>query len=376
MDSKGRHPLPQISAILKLMRLFTFLSIFLWALFPASVSLTAQRHATFIDLVSKPRWQMETSQTVNLNEVRHWGGEPAVDREYGVKSVEIRTYREGRERAQAIVEDAPDPSSAYGLFTFYQNRTMIPAKGMKLAVVAATQGYMARGTAFVRVLRPAKMADNDFNALLLSIGGTSPSTQALNLLPPPLPAKDIVPGSEKYVLGPVAAGRAIPYFRTDLVGFQQGAELQAAAYQENGQNVNFFLISYPTSQIANLRYRALTHLLGINEGNGPDSLRGKLKGSYVVLVQNAPSLEVANQLMDRLTVSQVVSWNEPAPGKPITLQVFHLILGNILLVLALIAMAMIAGVLFFISRRLAAKWFPQSDWAQGYEGSIIRLNLK
>lgn len=358
------------------MKFLSVLTISLGTFLSAGISLAAQRQPTFVDLVSQPRWQMESSQTVNLNALRQWGGEPDVDREYGVKNVEIRTYREGKQRAQAIVEEAPDPSSAYGLFTFYQNETMTPAKGMKLAVVSAQQGYMARGTAFVRVLRPANMSEKDFHALLLSIGGASPSAQAMALLPPPLPAKGMVPGSEKYVLGTVAASRALPFFRTDLVGFQQGAELQEAAYQQDGQRVNFFLLSYPTSQIANLRYRALTHLLGINEGSGPGSLYGKLKGTYVLLVQNATSPQAASKLMDTLSISQEVSWNEPPPGKPMAIQMVHLIIGNILLVLILIGMAMITGVLIFISRRLAAKWFPQSEWARGYEDSIIRLNLK
>jgi len=358
------------------MKSLTSLCAFVGAVFLASVSLAAQQNATFVDLVSQPRWQMESSQTVNINGVRQWGGEPAVDREYGVKAVEIRTYREGKKSAQAVVEEAPDPSSAYGLFTFYQNETMTPAKGMTLAVVAPEQGYLARGTAFVRVLRPAKMSDKDFHALLLSIGGASPSAQTMALLPPPLPLKGIVPGSEKYVLGPLAASRALSFFRTDLVGFQQGAELQAATYQIEGQRVNFFLIGYPTLQIANSRYRALTHLLGVNQGSGSGSLYGKLKGTYLLMVQNAPSLAVAGKLMDRLSVSQELSWNEPAPGKPIAVQMVHLILGNILLVLVLIAMAVVTGILFFIAQRLAARWFPQSQWAHGYEDSIIRLNLK
>jgi len=358
------------------MKYLAFVSISLGALLAAGISIRAQRHATFVDLVSQPRWQMESSQTLNLKDVRQWGGEPSVDQEYGVKSVEIRTYREGDRKAQAVVEETPDPSSAYGLLTFYQNETMTPAEGMKLAVVSPQQGTMARGTAFVRVLRPAKMSDKDFHALLLSIGGTAPSARSMVLLPPSLPVKGIIPGSEKYVIGPIAANRALPLFRTDLVGFQQGAELQAAAYQEDGERVNFFLISYPTSQIANMRFRALTHLLGVNEASGQGSLYGKLKGTYVLLVQNATSQKLASQLMDRLSVSQEVSWNAPYPGKPITVQVFHMLVGNILLVLILVSMAVVTGILFFISRRLAAKWFPQSQWARGYEDSIIRLNLK
>src|SRR5512146_3316467 len=143
------------------MKYLAFLSISVGVLVAASIRLPEQRQANIVDLISQPRWQMENSQTVNLDEVRQWGGEPAVDREYGVKSVEIRTYREGDRKAQAVVEEAPDPSSAYGLFTFYQNESMTPAEGMQLAVVAPEQGYMARGTAFVRALRPAKMSDKD-----------------------------------------------------------------------------------------------------------------------------------------------------------------------------------------------------------------------
>ena len=358
------------------MRFLTSLCTLIETVFLASASLAAQQHATFIDLASQPRWQIESSQTASFNDLRRWGGEPTVDREYGVKSVEIRTYQEGKTTAQAVVEETPDPSSAYGLLTFYQTESMTPARGMKLAMIAPEQGYLARGTAFVRVLRPGKMSDEDFRALLLAIGGESPSEQALALLPPPLPVKNLIPGSEKYVLGPVAAHRALPFFRTDLVGFQQGAELQSAAYQINGQRINFFLISYPTLQIANLRYRALTHLLGMNQGSGTGSLYGKLKGTYVLMVQNAPSQEAAGRLLGQLSVSQEVSWNAPPPGKPLTVQVFHLILGNMLLVLMLVGMALAAGVLIFIARRLAVKWFPQSEWARGYEDSIIRLNLK
>lgn len=355
------------------MKFFTFLCT---PLILASLGLATQRSVTYLDLSSQPKWQVESSETADMNKARQWGVEPSVDREYGVESVEIRTYREGKKVARAIVERAPDPSSAYGLFTFYQNESMTPVKGMRLTVMSPEQGYMARGTVFVRVLRPAKMSDEDFRALLLSIGGASPPTRAMALLPPPLPLKGIVPGSEKYVLGPLAASRAIPSIRADKVGFEQGAELQTAAYVVDGYRVNFFLISYPTSRIADLRYHNLTEFLNASPGRVPGRLYGELKGTYLLLVQNAPSRQVANKLMDRLTVSQELSWNEPAPGSPITVQLFHLILGNMLLVLILIGMALVAGVLVFVARRLAAKWFPHSEWAQAYEDSVIRLNLK
>ena len=90
--------------------------------------MAAQQRATFIDLTAQPRWQTVSSKTLSLKDLGKWGGEPAVDREYGVKSVEVRTYQEGPMKAQAVIEETPDPSSAYGLLTFYQNKSMIRPK--------------------------------------------------------------------------------------------------------------------------------------------------------------------------------------------------------------------------------------------------------
>lgn len=362
--------------MLKLMKYLISLCAPIGALLLVSAGLAAQRRATFIDLSAQPKWQTVSSKPISLKDLSKWGGEPAVDREYGVQSAEVRTYQEGPIKTHAVIEGTPDPSSAFGLLTFYQNKNMTQPKGMELAVISPQWGFMARGTAFLRVQRPAGMSDKDFRTLLVSIGGKAPPAEAMALLPPPLPVKERVPCSEKYVFSPIAAHRALPFFRTDLVGFEQGAELQSAAYQINQQLMHFFLISYPTTQIAELQFRALSHLLDVNHRQNSGSLYGKREGTYVLMVQNAPSEKVADKLIARLTVSQQVSWNAPAPGKPITVQMVQLVIGNILLVLILVGMAVAAGVMVFVGRRLVSKWFPQAQWARGYEDSIIRLNLK
>lgn len=362
--------------MLKLMKFLTSLCTPIGALLLVSAGLAAQQRATFIDLTAQPKWQTVSSKTLSLKDLGKWGGEPAVDREYGVQSVEVRTYQEGPIQAHAVIEDTPDPSSAFGLLTFYQNKSMIQPQGMELAVISPQWGFMARGKVFLRVQRPAGMSNTDFRTLLVSIGGHASPAEAMALLPPPLPVKERVPGSEKYVFSPIAAHRALPFFRTDLVGFEQGAEIQSAAYLINQQLVHFFLISYPTTQIAKLRFRSLSPLLDVHQRQSSGSLYGKREGTYVLMVQNAPSEKVADNLMGRLRVSQQVSWNAPAPGKPITVQMVQLLIGNILLVLILIGMAVAAGVMIFLGRRLVSKWFPQAQWARGYEDSIIRLNLK
>jgi Family of unknown function (DUF6599) len=351
-------------------------SIIFWGFFTSFGVVASAQHTTIVNLASMPKWQVQKSENVSLSDVRQWGVQPSVDLEYGVTKVEIRTYGQDSQTLQALVEKAPDPSSAYGLFTFYQNEKMQPAKGMKLAVIGPQQALMSRGTFFVRVMRPPKMSEEDFRSALITIAGAAPSSNSLALLPPSLPPQGIIQGSIKYVLGPDAMQKAIPSLPPNLVGFQQGAEVQSAEYNLGGHQVDLIFISYPTYSIARIRYKELEQNLAINQKSGPGAIYGKVQRSYVLLVHNAQSKEVANSLMGRLTIEQQVSWDQAPPGKPVTVQMFHLILGNIMLVLFLVGLAVLAGILLFVSRRMAARWFPHWDWAQGYEDSIIQLNLK
>jgi hypothetical protein len=369
-------PLHIISDMLKLMKSITRLSITLWAILGLSAALAGAQRTTIVNLASLPEWQVQKSQNVSLNDVRQWGVQPDVDREYGVTRVEIRTYAKGKQTIETVVEKTPDPSSAYGLLTFYDNEKMKAEKGMKLTVIGPEQGLMARGAFFVRALRPPPMPEDDFRSAMIAIAGASPSEDSLALLPPSLPSAAMIPGSHKYILGPVVMQRDLPALPANLVGFQMGAELQSAAYRLNGKPVTLIFISYPTNAIAHKQFAAFETSLGVNQKSGTEAIYGKQKSSYVLLVQDAQSKELAVRLMSALKIEQQVSWDQPPPGKPVTVQMVHLLMGNILLVLFLVGMAVLGGVLLFASRKIAVRWFPHSDWACGYEDSIIRLNLK
>lgn len=373
---KGLTPPLLISAMLGLMKSITRLNMMFWAILASSAVLYGAQRTTIVNLASLPKWQVQKSRNVSLNDVRQWGVQPPVDREYGVNKVEIRTYGKDNQTIETMVEKTPDPSSAYGLLTFYQNESMKAEKGMKLTAVGHEQALMARGAFFVRAMRPPKMSDDKFRSVLIAIAGAAPSANTMGLLPPSLPPKEMIPGSHKYILGPMAMHQAVPSLPANLVGFQMGAELQAAAYRLNGKQVTLVFISYPTSAIARQRFAALEKTLGVNHKSGAGAIYGRLQRSYILLVQDAQTKEVATSLMSRLKIEQQVSWDQPPPGKPVTVQMFHLILGNIILVFLLVGLAVLAGLLLVASRRVAARWFPHSDWARGYEDSIIRLNLK
>ena len=341
-------------------------------------ALRSQRH-TVIPLVPAANWHLMSTQPLDLDAVRHWGGDPVIEGEYGVKTIVERKYHLGDQTAEALFEEAADPTAAYGLLTFYQTDSMLPVKDVDLALEGPESSMMVRGRFFVRVLRPAgsKISDNAFRALLIFIGGTRPTRQEAARLPPPLPARGLIRGSEKYLLGLEAARRVLPDLRTELIGFTQGAEAHVGTYQVGSEQPKVVAITYPTPQIARARFGAMESLLGINQDRGRDSVYGRRSGSYVFLVLDAGSASVGRDLMDRFQVSSSVSWNEKAPDEHLfTLQVVQLVLANLFLSFIIGGLAVGGGIIIFLSRRLATKYFPEWTWADPEHETIIRLNLR
>jgi len=340
---------------------------------------SAQEKQLIIPRVAAANWRQVDSQPLPLAEVSKCGGDPAVEQEYGVKALELRTYQLGKTQTQVLVEPTPDGSSAYGLLTFYQTPAMTPEKGLDLAVSDTRQTLMARGSNFIRFLhsKESPPSESDLQALLIFVGGSKLSASAMGSLPHPMPPKGLVPGTEKYLIGLVAARRVLPSFRNDLIGFEQSAEVQLGQYQSGKGISTLVSISYPTQQIARIRFGALSNFLGLNRDRGADSLYGRRDGSYVFLVLGAGKEGAASALMDQFKITTSVSWDRPyVTERSFTLQLVHMILAIILLTAILIGSCIIAGVLFFISRRIAAKFFPNSQWGHTDEDQLIRLNLK
>ncbi len=340
---------------------------------------SAQEKPAVIPVLPAANWRQLDFRPMLLEALGKYGGDPAVEQEYGVKGFELRTYGLGGTRTLVVVEPTPDASSAYGLLTFYQTPAMTPEKDVQLAVSDANETLMVRGGDFIRFLRgkDSPPSASDFRALLIFVGGSEASAATLRGLPHSMPQKGLVSGSEKYLMGLEAAKRVLPSFRTDLIGFEQGAEVQLGQYETGKSTSTLVSISYPTPQIARIRFGALSNFLGMNSPRGKDSVYGKRQGSYVFLVLNAANEGTASALMDQFQVTESVSWDKPyVTERTFTLQLVHMILAIIILTTIIIGSGVVAGVLFFLSRRIAAKLFPNAQWGRTDEDQLIRLNLK
>ncbi len=328
-------------------------------------------------------WRQANSERIPVARVGQYGGDPAIEREYGVNSIELRTYQMGKTNAKVLVEIAPDPIAAYGLLTFYQTPEMTPEKDFELVVGDSTHVLMARGDKFIRFVRGKdwKLSESDFQALLTFVGGVREPKSVEETLPAPMPFKGQVPGTEKYVVGLAAARRLLPSFRTDLIGFGtgpgEGAELQLARYKTETGESTVISIGYPTPQIARVRFGSLSHFLALNQDRGADSVYGKRQHTYVFLILNAGSAATASSLMNQFQVDSTLSWDRPPnPQRTFTLQVVHMILAILILTGYLIGACVVAGVAFFLSKRIALKYFPDSAWGHTDDDQLIRLNLK
>jgi hypothetical protein len=333
-----------------------------------------------ISLIPTADWRVLNSRKAVLDVVREFGGDPAVDREYGVSSLEIRSCQLGDRTLGVIVEPSPDASTAYGLLTFYQNGTMTPVAGLPLALVGSEGALMARGRYFFRVPRRAAPAsdisNNDLRALLFILANSRPPGQANANLSGALPRRRLVPGSEKYLLGEEAARRVLPSFRTDLIGFSLGAELQMGDYSTGKSNATVLAIAYPTPQIARAKFGEMGNILGFNQDRGPSSIFGKRLGSYLILVLNSQSPATAKPLLDMFRESGQVTQDERYPGdKSVPAQMADLILANMIFVLILSGIAIGGGFLFFLSREFAKRWLPQTQWGAQDDATIITLKL-
>jgi hypothetical protein len=353
-----------------------------WVWFLAAVGIVPAllwgQNVSVMPLVPAANWRLTATQGLAVDEIKNYGGDAAVEREYGVKSFELRTYQLDGGRAEVVLEPAADVSAAFGLFTYYQNESMHPEKAIQLSVTGPGGGLMARGRTFIRFLRPKTPgpSENEFRALLILVGGTRPTADSLTNLPAPLPPSGLVPGTEKYIIGPVVGGLVLPDFRTDLVGFNQGAELQVGQYTVGGSRATMLEMSYPTPQISRLRFSAMNDSLGLNQDHGPSSVYGRREGSFVFLVRHAESKADATKLLDQFKVTEQLSWDEKYPGdKTVGRQLFELIMGNVLLSLGLAGGGIVGGVLLVCSRRAAAKLFPTWDWGNPEGDRLIRLNL-
>lgn len=256
----------------------------------------------------------------------------AVLREYGITSGERAEYTSGSDKIDVTLYRMVDPSAAFGTFTFLREPDMALPPPVPAASYAASKrgrAVLVVGDLVMEVDSPGKqLASGDLNALARSVAGKAdrrpyPPIAAF------LPHEGLIPGTERYVVGPLALARVFPpaaEVKSDWAGFGNSAEAMLGRYrlgQDSGTSSAkdrpegvLLLILYPTQQLAADRYNELSKVfaLNVNAGQAGDkpAIYGTRTSALVALMSGVESREAAANLLRQIHYSSEVTWNEPS----------------------------------------------------------------
>ena len=153
-----------------------------------------------------------------------------------------------------------------------------------------------------------------------------------------------------------------------------GAEANLARYQFSGKPpLTLLLLSYPTPQLAASKVKAWQGSSAASSGSvGPRYARRI--GPLVAFVLGATEKSQADQLLNRISYTADLVWNEPVEesSEP---TLAELILNTMTLIGALFAFALLAGLGFGLLRALLKRHYPGRFFDRPEEMEIIRLNI-
>jgi hypothetical protein len=308
-------------------------------------------------------------------------------REYGFADLEIATYTKPGRSMRIKAARFADASGAYGAFTFYRQPEMVEAKIGDQGATSNLRILFYRGNILVDAVldRVTAMSAAELRELANSLPFPTGGPGKLPNLPNYLPTEKLVPGSRRYIVGPVGLSDAGAPLSANVVGFNRGAEVALGRYATSQGEATLIVLSYPTPQIATERLHAIEATLGTVAPNGSlgsnsagsdnnGVSRAKRSGPMVAVVWGQVLPSEAKSLLAAVNYDAEVTWNQNTfLGRRNNLA--NLLVGIILLVAILIGGAVLSGLLFGGFRVVMKRVLPGRLFDRSRDGEIISLHL-
>jgi hypothetical protein len=196
---------------------------------------------------------------------------------------------------------------------------------------------------------------------------------------------NIVPESERYVLGPRALAQSLPTPPSqteDWLGFSRSGEAIAARYKpaanSSSQELTLLVAVYPTQQVAAKEFELLSKWIALNaeagQTNGKPLVYGSRASALIALVFGAQSREQANALLDHIQYHSSVTWNEPSfqlKEPPFSTMIVGAFEGTGVLMVLAMAVGLGFGGLRLVTKLL----FPGRVFDRNSNVEILQLGL-
>ena len=270
--------------------------------------------------------------------------------EYGLQQAEQAEYVGCASPFQAEAYRLKDATGALAAFEWRRPAEGHPSKLAPLAVetgdgvLLVYNNYLLRFTAW----KPGADALRPFFETLRDV-----NQAPLPELKDYLPSGNLVPNSERYVLGPAGLDKFEPRIPPSVAAFHLSAEAALARYRTKSDPLQLAIFSYPTPQIARQRLAEFEKLPGA---------MAKRSGPLVAVVVSPSDPDAAERLLSEVRYQANITFNERVPNARDN--VGNLILAVFNLIGLLLGACLVIGLTFGFMRR----WI---HWGRAEEPMIL-----
>ncbi|MBZ5603824.1 MAG: hypothetical protein LAO79_16110 [Acidobacteriia bacterium] len=277
--------------------------------------------------------------------------------EYGFDSTEQADYVAGTRRFAATTWRFHDSTGAMAMFEARRPALATRSAVAKLAVQTSDGIIFAYGNYLFQLTGAVPPDVSVFYADLPKL-----EQSPLPALYGDLPPEDLIPNSERYVVGPVSLDRFFPGLAPSLAAFHLGAEAQIGHYSTPKGPLLLAIFNYPTPNMARERVAEFQKISGAMV---------KRAGPLVAMTLNPPDADAAEKILSRVKYETNITWNEKVPENEVR-NTARLVLNIFVFSGILIALAATAGVLFggyrFLFRKLHKGEDPEAMITLHLEG--------
>jgi hypothetical protein len=271
----------------------------------------------------------------------------ALWREYGFQEGETATYQSGDTTFTVTAWRLQDATGALGAFEWQRPAD---AKASPLASEAAetADGALVMHNNYLISFAGHKPDNNELVALAGRLKNVDSAPAPT--LPGFMPSANLVPNSERYILGPVGLAKFAPQISPSTVGFHFGTEAQLARFQTSGGELTLGIFDYPTPQIARQK---------IDEFNKTRDLIAKRTGPLIAVVPAPKDSDAAERLLAQVRYNANLTLDEYVPTRRDNIG--NLVINAFQLIGILLVFAAVAGFAFGGFRVLRRRKGEEAD---------------
>jgi hypothetical protein len=242
------------------------------------------------------KYHRASAKPVKLAEQPLW-------KEYGFQQGETAAYKADDEEFTVTAWRLLDATGALGAFEWQRPDDAQPSKLAELAA-ETKDGLLVVHNNYLLSFAGHKPD----NAELLSLASRLKDVDSSPLpsLPGFLPGGEMVPNSQRYVLGPAGLAKFVPGISPSTAGFHLSAEAQLARFKTASGEMTLALFEYPTPQIARQR---------LDEFRKIPNVMAKRSGPLVGVVLSPANNDDAEGLLGQIRYKANLTMDEYVPTR-------------------------------------------------------------